>query len=118
MYTRSYSDTSKDIPLPESYSGVALNGGFIRDTEESHEISEQVSASPKGEEKTAPTFLGGILSGILHKTGIERIGERLPFLERIGTEEILIIIAAMILFFSKEGDKECAIALTVLLFIS
>ena len=118
MYTRSYNDSSGDRPLPESYSGVALNGGFIRESVESDEISEPTSATPGGEEKAAPTFLGGILSGILHKTGIERIGERLPFLERIGTEEILIIIAALILFFSKEGDKECAIALMILLFIT
>ena len=48
---------------------------------------------------------------------------KIPFLSslslpKIGTEEILIIAAAAYLFFSKDGDKECAIMLILLLFVN
>ena len=36
----------------------------------------------------------------------------------IGTEEILIIATAAFLFFSKGGDRECALILLLLLFIN
>ena len=37
---------------------------------------------------------------------------------KIGTEEMLIIALALFLFLSKEGDKECAIILFLLLFVN
>ena len=36
---------------------------------------------------------------------------------KIGTEEILIIGLAIFLFLSRDGDKECAVLLLLLLFI-
>ena len=46
------------------------------------------------------------------------IGKNSKFsLQKIGTEEILIIATAAFLFFAKEGDKECAIMLLLLLFL-
>ena len=43
---------------------------------------------------------------------LERL--RLP---KLGTEEILIIGLALFLFLSRDGDKECAILLALLLLI-
>ena len=37
---------------------------------------------------------------------------------KLGTEELLIIALALFLFLSKDGDKECAIILFLLLFIN
>ena len=64
----------------------------------------------------------GLFSGIPFLSGLFG-GGSIPFLSsvkmpKIGIEEILIIGAALLMFFSKNGDKECAIILTLLLFIN
>ena len=117
MYSRSYNDANGEMSLPESYGGIALSGGFA--TEESVSGgAEATSASVKNEERSEQTFLGGMLDGFIRGSGISKLGNKLPFLQKIGSEEILIILAALFLFLSKEGDKECAAALILLLFIT
>ena len=132
MYTRPYNDDVHGIVIPESYGGTLL-----RDTEnptekieeapaEAHEDTaknpwEKESASPakdvhkKEESAEAFSFLSNLpFSNFLTKLGINgKFG-----LQKIGTEEILIIATAAFLFFSKEGDKECAIMLLLLLFLA
>ena len=76
---------------------------------------ESVSASVGARES-------GLFSGIPFLSGLFG-GGNIPFLSsvkmpRIGIEEILIIGAALLMFFSKNGDKECAIILALLLFIN
>ena len=123
MYTRTYNDDKRGILIPDSYGGTALtDGGFgegndIEDKGKNpwEEEGESASAEPR-EEKNVPTsqkssrwqfppFLGNIFKN-----------SNLS-LQKIGTEEILLIATAAFLFFSKEGDKECAIMLLLLLFL-
>ncbi len=56
-------------------------------------------------------FGGGALSSLFSSGGVK------SFISKIGTEEILIIATALFLFLSKEGDKECAIMLLLLLLV-
>ncbi len=128
MYTRPYTDES-GIMIPESYNGTALRESTDIPTEE-HENTAPVGAEPqKGKnpwedecEKTSkctddndsPSFfsklnLGGFFNGIFKNGKFS--------LQKIGTEEILLLAAAAFLFFSKDGDKECAVMLLILLFI-
>ena len=122
MYTRSYHDERRGILIPESYGGTALYEGasdFKSDAddkgknpweeppketedEKSEESEQTFSSTPKA---SVPSFLSNIF-----KNG--NLG-----LQNIGKEEILILAAAAFLFFSKEGDKECAIMLLLLLFL-
>lgn len=54
-------------------------------------------------------------SGILGRLIPSSVNLSLP---KLGTEEILLIGAAAFLFFSREGDKECALLLLLLLLIN
>ena len=120
MYTRTYTDEIGDIIIPERYGGTTLaqgeergdavgtknpwesDGVHISDEQKSEEAAK-TSAIPS----KAP--FGGIFRNILKN---ESLG-----LQKIGKEELLIIATAAFLFFSKEGDKECAIMLILLLFL-
>ena len=132
MYTRSYrTDSSEPINIPENYDGVTFSS---QNEEISFENEVEVSAPPNKNPWEGPPpprphtdadeggrgLFGGLgklpfLSGIFG-------GGSLPFgnlkMPKIGTEEILIIGAALFLFFSKEGDRECALMLLLLLLIS
>ncbi|MBR2466185.1 MAG: hypothetical protein IKB38_04570 [Clostridia bacterium] len=121
MYSRSYfRDTDVQPTPPENYSGTALaeeacereeNGRdavasvMTEESQSDNENTESVSVFSslfRGESPITRLFSGG---------GIK------SFISGIGTEEILIIAAAALLFFSKEGDRECAVMLLILLFI-
>ncbi len=127
MYTRPYTDDAKKILIPESYGGTALTGIPEREdargedahigehTEKSHtDDASQVFCESKAAD-AGPSFLQrlgfGNLFGDIFRGG--KFG-----LHKIGTEEILILATAAFLFFSKDGDRECAIMLLLLLFIS
>ena len=132
MYTRPYNDDSHGIVIPESYGGTLLRG-----SENPTEINEtqycstqeskvknpwQTKASTPTEEVhntedsvSAFSFLSKLPFGNL----LSNIGKNSKFsLQKIGTEEILIIATAAFLFFTKDGDKECAIMLLLLLFLA
>lgn len=123
MYTRTYNDEGS-ILIPESYGGTALSQKQKREdipTSEQtarnpwEEETAQVSAKVDEPENTqvlqevtksrTPSFLSNIF-----KNGNFS-------LQNIGTEEILILATAAFLLFSKDGDKECAIMLLLLLFL-
>lgn len=140
MYSRSYQ--AGEIPaIPESYSGVAFRepepppedaprgvakSADIRFTTSPEPPDPNLTAAAVAEPASAPerAETGGILSAI---------GDILPFkglfsgvsgfslerlrLPKLGTEEILIIGLALFLFLSRDGDKECAIVLALLLLI-
>ena len=135
MYTRAYSESDVKLSIPENYDGTA----FLKKEEppQARPIPPSVSepkCSPRSDfpsaEKEAfapsePTEGG--------ESGISSLIRRIPFgrllgergcgsihLDRfkIGSEEVLIIVIALFLLFSREGDKECAIALLILLFIN
>ena len=109
MYTRSYTDTR--FSPPDGYDGTAIRISEPEcETQQSRAECENqgdmpVHTQPRG-------FLSELFGGSLGNlfSGFS--------LKSIGIEEILIIIAALYLFFSKDGDKECGIMLFLLLFIS
>ena len=131
MYTRNYIDDGSGVTIPQNYDGIAF------DTD-SPDNKNTVSASmgekkisppdiPKEDEEYTQTSktegMGGILSGLFGKGGIKSIfpslGSLFPLDQfKLGKEEILLIGIALFLLFSKEGDKECAIILLLLLFVN
>lgn len=125
MYTRTYFTEDKKSSVPENYDGNA----FYCQPKETDK-SEQTSAmfSPPNQEQNedleAMGKVGGGLSSIMEKLPLKNLSSLLPFQKKgengrfnFGTEEILICAAALYMFFSKSGDKECAIMLIILLFI-
>ncbi len=129
MYTRSYTDENRII-IPESYGGVAFGKEEAIHTD-SETPGEDTEVFKPTEEKcdrcdipadTDPKRADGI-GAFLKKLPIGGIftdifkGGKFS-LNNIGTEEILILATAAFLFFSKDGDRECAIMLLLLLFVS
>ena len=124
MYTRTYTDEGGGILIPESYGGTALTQKAKKDESEPREeggknpwesqqadtepevkSSDSVQASAEISKSRVPAFLSNIF-----KNGNFS-------LQNIGAEEILILATAAFLLFSREGDKECAIMLLLLLFL-
>ncbi len=108
MYIRDYSDGER-LEVPMGYSGTLLEDTEKREPDEdaSREDTAPVGAIPS----SLSRGLGGLFGGSLFQGGLF---EKL----HIGKEELLIIAAALFLFLSKDGDKECAIMLALLLFIT
>lgn len=138
MYTRSYYPETEVVKSPpESYNGIAFSeqneisvannyATYSEIAEESPIMQkesstfEQSQSSNEKSEDASPVFSFSL-------GNLPFIGNWLkdsPFknfnfgLSKIGTEEILIIATAAFLLFSKEGDKECAIILLLLLFVN
>ena len=123
MYTRAYTDERHGILIPESYGGTALSDTQTAasataeergknpwegpnepsETEHADEEAAQVCAEPS--KSHTPAFLYNIFKN----TNIS--------LQNFGKEEILILGAAAFLFLSKEGDKQLALMLLLLLFL-
>ena len=125
MYTRSY-DEKLGIVIPESYGGTLLreDEDRTRDNDHTDESSIQANANPWENERvhteesqeSEPTF--SLLNALPFRNFFGDIFKNGKFgLQKIGTEEILIIATAAFLLFSKNGDKECAIMLLLLLFL-
>lgn len=126
MYSRSYyTETSERVSPPENYDGTA----FMERPQENATDAAEVSFiddtiismnEGRGEKNEESVFTGvsrmPFFSSLFAKGGIlGDLGFKMP---KIGTEEILIIATAAFLFFSKNGDKESALILLLLLFIS
>lgn len=106
MYTRNYFDGG-EVGMPRGYDGIALRA------EDSAEIEETTPVAVTQSSLQTDAKGGGILSGLL---GNLHLG--IPSLDKIGYEEILIIGIAAFLFFSADGDRECALILLALLLIN
>ena len=140
MYSKTRPDEVSRICIPENYDGTAF-GEVANDSPRTlpernirvlGECSADAKMSPKDpytekeetEEEAALPESGG--HGFLEKLPFASVLSRwqsIPVLggiipSRIGTEEILIIATAIFLFFSKSGDKECAIMLGLLLLVT
>ena len=119
MYSRSdYADEATRVSLPENYDGTA----FMERVPE--EITEVAFIEPEKEKIVEASsqndgLVGGfgkipILSSLFGQgTGLGSL--KMP---SIGVEEILILATAAFLFFSKDGDKESALILLLLLLIN
>ena len=99
MYTRSYNDTEHP-GLPPHYDGTAFSE---MQPEQAREEVIACESEPVG---------AGVLSGLFGGDILGKI--KMPELR---TEEILLLAAAAFLFFSKDGDKECAILILLLVFL-
>ena len=102
MYQRSYNELERH-ELPPRYDGVAFT----------EEPDTAVTVGKDSTEQECREASGtGILSGLF---GGELLGKiKLPELH---TEELLLLAAAAFLFFSRDGDKECAILILLLVFL-
>ena len=123
MYTRTYTEERSGIIIPDSYGGTALieniqnekGNGEDRGKNPWEDAKKETNAANENEE-TAEAF--SPLSKIKMPSFLSNIlGFGNFSLQKIGKEEILIIAAAAFLFFSKEGDRELAIILLLLLFL-
>lgn len=121
MYSRSYfpEDGKKPAP-PENYSGVALTDEPMSDTaDECFEASSDELYKDDTCMKEVRRGADGFFSKFLPSDSpVFRLfggGGIKSLIKDIGTEEILILATALFLLFSKEGDKECAIILLILL---
>ena len=127
MYTRSFTGADeRSTALPPGYDGTAFEGSQSsekRDTgialETFSENSFEPAAKKCDEQKEGG---GGLFSRFmplfssLFSSGDGSSGI-LKF-PKIGTEEILIIATALFLFLSRDGDRECAVILLLLLIVN
>lgn len=120
MYSRSYYPESEEmINIPENYDGTAFteqkqipeNQPVVTET------ATRIEENRQKTETTASLFSGiPVLSGLFGNGKL--FGNTSLKMPKLGTEEILILLAAAFLFFSKEGDKECGLILLFLLLIN
>ncbi len=140
MYSRNYyTEAGEKINVPENYDGVTFSIDESKEeaapqTAETSEVSAEPKKNPwealpppvpQSHENETEKRADGILAGLTGVPFLGRIfGKGMPLglsslrLPKIGTEEILIIGAAIFLFFSKDGDRECALILLLLLLIN
>ncbi len=104
MYTRDYQDT-ETVQIPSGYRGTLLDD--TRETDMENEDAKMCDSTPVG---GASSILPRGLRTLLGKDFLRGF--------KIGGEELLIIAAVLFLLLSKDGDKECAILLGLLLFIT
>lgn len=125
MYSRNYQGETEDkLKLPANYDGTAFTEQKIEEIRDTGTpFSESEATSPAHSESVETGAFGresGILSGLSRSLfgGLfdgGRLNLRLP---KLGVEEILILATAAFLFFSKDGDTECAVLLLLLLLIN
>jgi len=118
MYTGNYYQTDEGMKLPRDYSGCAFS-------EEASEASAPVSDTDEAVRTVGSARGGGgIFESIASAFPLGRImpegirGALHLDKFKIGTEELLILTLALFLFLSKDGDKECAIILFLLIFVN
>lgn len=139
MYSRGLGAVKQDYNIPEKYDGTALLELPSDEVSVTHTSSEKFIDAQKKEIKfspiEAPTEPADAAVGA-EATDTEAVGafsfgptkwirKILPsnfsldgILPKIELEELIIIGLAAFLFFSKSGDKECALMLLALIFIS
>ena len=77
--------------------------------------SEELECSAKPTHNGTFSFLTNLIpKSFLSKGTLNSIKDSFT---KIGTEELLILALAAFLFFSKDGDRECALMLLALLFV-
>ena len=106
MYTRTYAPTEEQITVPSGYDGTAFEN-------EIEEVKEALANEPISEEKSEEVGLFGripFLKGFPIFEGI-----KLP--TSLAGEDLVLLGLALLLFFTKDGDRECALMIALLLFI-
>lgn len=117
MYTRNYASTNEDgLVIPEQYSGVAFSdSGQEKECLHNEECERESPTKSGGETESVFSSLTRFLPTKLFGNG------KLSLLKNgfssFDTEDILLLVIAAFLFFSKDGDRECAIMLILILFM-
>ena len=130
MYTRSFLGNEEKLTVPENYDGNAFfdtpppqatqsiqpaistetkispRDAIPEDTEYREDEYEESGGAATLERFSPFKFLPASLTSLFKFDSF-----------KLGSEEILIIAVAAFLFFSKSGDKECALFLLLLLFV-
>ena len=127
MYSRSfYSEPDEVLRPPENYDGNAFNEKNMQLLQSKNtNVPEESNPDTVKTDAEPPPRKQGIFSSLFpiqSLTGLfgsKETGALSPIkMPSIGTEELLILAAAAYLFFSKNGDKECAILLILLIFVN
>ena len=125
MYSRSYfTDTEDKMKLPTNYDGTAFSEPKSEeklDTGSTYAENPTAKPTSSGSVSTGGDAReGGLLSGLQRSLfgGFFDTGRLSLKLPKLGVEEILILATAAFLFFSAEGDRECAVLLLLLLLIN
>ena len=141
MYTRSYHpNIPEDMSFPERYDGTSLlakeeptvpeGSGGEEDMPPKLTITKGIVEEMRSEAEptAAKKCEGGSVFDKLRLPDLSRIpflgalarkeGFLGGFFKNFGYEDILLIGLALLLFFSKSGDKECALIILALLFIN
>ena len=135
MYTRNYIEDDGAVNIPQNYDGIAFDTEMpeMKNTISKGIAEKKVSPTDFAPQQPEPEELpacasvetgGGILGNLFGKfqlknllpTSVSSVLGLDKF--KLGAEELLIIGLALFLLFSKEGDKECAIILLLLLFVN
>ncbi len=132
MYSGNYYTDEGHIKVPDNYSGTSMLEENIQDvsTPPIHiEIPKtEMKVSPKENEDTEEVFLNKEnfdgdkkekwfdIPSILKGFGIKDV-HLTNMIPKIGTEELLLIALSAFLLFSKNGDKECALIVFLLIFV-
>ena len=132
MYTRTYFTDDKKIDIPDNYDGNAFEKSTPVLEAASIQPTENVRSDQAEKEETEPediaASVGTSAASLFGAIPFKRIFSSAPlsYLKgkiftnksvKFGSEEILISLIALYLFFSDSGDKECAIMLAILLFL-
>ena len=128
MYQRKYYKDDTAMKIPDNYGGLAIDAdGYIAEDAAQEPPTAEAVATPffavqepaatdrecYAPKRTEARFGGTVLQSL---EGLcRRIGLHAPTFDK---EDILLIAVALFLFFSKDGDKECALLLVALLFFS
>ena len=120
MYFGTYKKDDDDIRIPKNYNGtyfIDSHGDDDKKFKGEHnqpEEKQDIADPPRCDDRDRTL-------GILESGGIfERIfGKDIkPGIPKFDSEDLLLLGLAAFLFFSKSGDRECAIILALLIFIT
>ena len=134
MYTRSYFPEEEKVIVPENYDGSAFSERVTEKDVRANEDCAEKKAEPavsfiqkeeSENEENAFSPLSSVFERLPFKKAfsfgplgaLSGIFTKGPKNIKIGTEEILLAALAIYLFLSKDGDKECALMLLLLIFI-
>lgn len=140
MYSRNYYPTETEIKVPENYDGTMFsdNQNYKDDTESmkeknpptikakketkhlcdenGNEFESVLKSEQTNKESKQRSFFGSDFFNII-KGFIPQTRDLKSLVPKIETEELIIIGIAAFMFFSKNGDRECALILLALIFI-
>lgn len=125
MYTRTYFTEDEKTKIPENYDGNAFRSEISAAVTEENRQEYKEDGIDEAEYESASKSIR--FPSLFEKLPLKKLLGFFRIQQKdecesdgafgFGIEEILICALALYMFFSKDGDKECAIMLAILLFI-